>query len=419
MSFNYTRFNVIRAVAFLESVSHTNAITMEEKLETVLTQGVAEVVVKDEVKSLLAANKPLIVKLGVDPTSPDMHLGHALPLRKLRQLQDLGHQAVLVIGDFTAGIGDPAGSNKTRPVLSEDEIKSNMAGYLDQAAKIIDIDKATVVYNSKWLGSMTIKELVGYTMQISVNSLIEREDFANRLAQSNPVSLHELLYPLFQGIDSVHLKADIELGGWDQRLNFLTARELQKKLGQAPQGVIMMKPLLGLDGTRKMSKSYDNYIAINETADQMFGKVMSIPDELIANFGELAAWMDQEQIRLLNHRHPREAKADVAEAIVARYYSKEQAIQCRKRFDGTFKDKKIDQAERTTITFSDPEITLIQAVTQSLKESSSHAQRLISQNGVRIAGVIKSDPREKIVLAEKNVTLQIGKHRFFELRYEL
>jgi tyrosyl-tRNA synthetase len=395
MSFNYTRFNVIRAVAFLESVSHTNAITMEEKLETVLTQGVAEVVVKDEVKSLLAANKPLIVKLGVDPTSPDMHLGHALPLRKLRQLQDLGHQAVLVIGDFTAGIGDPAGSNKTRPVLSEDEIKSNMAGYLDQAAKIIDIDKATVVYNSEWLRSMTIKELVGYTMQISVNSLIEREDFANRLAQSNPVSLHELLYPLFQGIDSVHLKADIELGGWDQRLNFLTARELQKKLGQAPQGVIMMKPLLGLDGTRKMSKSYDNYIAINETADQMFGKVMSIPDELIANFGELAAWMDQEQIRLLNHRHPREAKADVAEAIVARYYSKEQAI-----------------------TFSDPEITLIQAVTQSLKESSSHAQRLISQNGVRIAGVIKSDPREKIVLAEKNVTLQIGKHRFFELRYE-
>lgn len=391
---------------------------MEEKLETVLTQGVAEVVVKDEVKSLLMADKPLIVKLGVDPTSPDMHLGHALPLRKLRQLQDLGHQAVLVIGDFTAGIGDPAGSNKTRPVLSEDEIKSNMAGYLDQAAKIIDINKATVVYNSEWLGSMTIKELVGYTMQISVNSLIEREDFANRLAQSNPVSLHELLYPLFQGIDSVHLKVDIELGGWDQRLNFLTARELQKKLGQAPQGVIMMKPLLGLDGTRKMSKSYDNYIAINETADQMFGKVMSIPDELIANFAELAAWMDQEQIRLLNHRHPREAKADVAEAIVARYYGKEQAIQCRKRFDGTFKDKKIDQAERTTITFSDPEITLIQAVTQSLKESSSHAQRLISQNGVRIAGVIKSDPREKIVLAEKNVTLQIGKHRFFELRYE-
>lgn len=418
MSFNYTRFNAIRAVAFLESVSHTNAITMEEKLETVLTQGVAEVVVKDEVKSLLMADKPLIVKLGVDPTSPDMHLGHALPLRKLRQLQDLGHQAVLVIGDFTAGIGDPAGSNKTRPVLSEDEIKSNMAGYLDQAAKIIDINKATVVYNSEWLGSMTIKELVGYTMQISVNSLIEREDFANRLAQSNPVSLHELLYPLFQGIDSVHLKVDIELGGWDQRLNFLTARELQKKLGQAPQGVIMMKPLLGLDGTRKMSKSYDNYIAINETADQMFGKVMSIPDELIANFAELAAWMDQEQIRLLNHRHPREAKADVAEAIVARYYGKEQAIQCRKRFDGTFKDKKIDQAERTTITFSDPEITLIQAVTQSLKESSSHAQRLISQNGVRIAGVIKSDPREKIVLAEKNVTLQIGKHRFFELRYE-
>lgn len=419
MSFNYTRFNVTRAVAFLESVTHTNAITMEEKLETVLTQGVAEVVVKDEVRSLLAAGKSLVVKLGVDPTTPDMHLGHALPLRKLRQLQDIGHQAVLVIGDFTAGIGDPAGTNKTRPVLSEEEIKSNMAGYLDQAAKIINIEDATIVYNSEWLSSMTIKELVGYTMQISVNSLIEREDFANRLAQSNPVSLHELLYPLFQGIDSVHLKVDIELGGWDQRLNFLTARELQKKLGQAPQGVIMMKPLLGLDGTRKMSKSYDNYIAINETADQMFGKVMSIPDELIANFAELAAWMDQEQIRLLNHRHPREAKADVAEAIVACYYSKEQAIQCRKRFDGTFKDKKIDQAERTAVTFTDPEITLIQAVTQSLKESSSHAQRLISQNGVRIAGVIKNDPREKIVIADKSVILQIGKHRFFELRYEL
>jgi tyrosyl-tRNA synthetase len=293
-----------------------------------------------------------------------------------------------------------------------------MKGYLDQAAKILDIKKTTVLYNSEWLSPMTTKELIGYTMQVSVNSLIEREDFASRLAQNNSVSLHELLYPLFQAIDSVQLKADIELGGWDQRLNFLLARELQKKLGQTPQGIIMMKPMLGLDGVRKMSKSYRNYIAINDTADQMFGKIMSIPDEAIANFAELAAWMDQEQIRLLNHRHPREAKADVAEAVVALYYGRDRGIESRKRFDQTFKEKSIDQAERVVVNFTDPEITLIQAVTQSLKESSSQAQRLIVQNGVRIGGTIKNDPREKIDLT-KGVILQVGKHRFFELRYKL
>lgn len=391
---------------------------MEEKVEKALTHGVAEVVVKEEVQSLLESENELTIKLGVDPTSPDMHLGHALPLRKLRELQDLGHKTVLVIGDFTAGIGDPAGTNKTRPVLTEEEIKANMSGYLDQASKIINLDKTEVVYNSSWLGTMSIKELVGYAMQVTVNSLIEREDFSKRLAESNPVSLHELLYPIFQGIDSVHLKADIEVGGWDQRLNFLTARELQKKLGQTPQGIIMMKPLLGLDGVRKMSKSYGNYIAINESADQMFGKIMSIPDELIANFAELAAWMSQDDIRSLNHRHPREAKADVAQAVVQRYYDHDQAVQSRKRFDGTFKDKNTDQAERKIVSFTDTEITLIQAVTQSLKESSSQAQRLITQNGVRIAGAIKNDPREKMVLTDKPVVLQIGKHRFFELRYE-
>jgi len=390
---------------------------MNEAVDKILKQAVAEVVTEEELSKLLSSDTPARVKFGIDPTSEQIHLGHAAPLQKLRDLQDLGHQAILVIGDFTASIGDPAGSNKTRPVLSREEIEDNMAGYLDQAGKIIDLDKTTVVYNSEWLDKLSIGELMNYATKISVNSLIEREDFSKRLSSQNPVYLHELLYPIFQAIDSVHLEIDIEIGGWDQLLNFYSARELQKKLGKKPESIITVKPLIGLDGVRKMSKSLDNFIALEESSSEMFGKVMSIPDKVITNYAEVAAWMTAEEISLLDRRHPREAKADVASAIVERYFSAEEATIARQQFDKTFKDKKTDSADWQVIKFSDEEVTLIQAVAQSLKESSSQSHRLISQNAVRLNGKVKTDPREKIRL-NKSTQLQVGKHRFFELRWE-
>lgn len=390
---------------------------MKDAIERVLQEGVAEAIGEEELRSLLEKNTPLIVKLGVDPTSTELHLGHALPLWKLRQFQDMGHKAVLVIGDFTASIGDPAGKNKTRPVLAPEIIEENMRNYVAQAHKILDPTTAVIVHNSEWLREMKLADFIGYAMQVTINSLIERDDFSQRLHNSDPVSLHEVLYPVIQGIDSVHLEADVELGGWDQRLNFLTARELQRKCNQRPQSVVMMKPLLGLDGLKKMSKSYDNYIALTDSPEQMFGKVMSAPDSTIDNFAELAAWMSAEERQQLNRRHPREAKADVAFAIVQRYYDPEAAREARSQFDQVFKDKKHEQADRAQVLFPDEEVTVIQAVTKSLKESSSQAQRIISQNGVRVNGAVKNDPREKIFLSGKTI-MQIGKHRFFELRWE-
>lgn len=374
--------------------------------------GTQEIISASELEKLISSNRPLNVKLGVDPTSSDLHLGHAVVLRKLRQFQEAGHQAYLVIGDFTAGIGDPAGVNKTRPVLTEAEIRAHMQTYLDQASKVLDLEKTHIVYNSEWLKTMNLGQFIGYAMQISVNSLVEREDFAKRLGDNQSVGLHEFVYPIVQAIDSVYLKADIEIGGWDQRLNLLMGRELQKKLGQAPQVVVLMKPLIGLDGEKKMSKSQNNYIGLNESPAQMFGKLMRIPDELIDDYGSIFD-VDMK----VAPRLPRDRKAFVAREIVAIFAGPDEAQQAMEAFDATFKNRSVSADLVLPVHFQDRDITLIQAVVQATGSSSSEARRIIEQNGVKLGGTVIAEPTHKIHLGSGAVQLQVGKHRFFELQY--
>lgn len=384
----------------------------------VSTTGVAEIVSDKELGKLFKQKRPLAVKLGVDPTSKDLHLGHAVVLRMLRQFQDLGHRAILVIGDFTAAIGDPAGANKTRPVLTKQEIHDNMQTYLEQAKLVLNVEKAEIVFNSSWHKSISFEQFISYATGISVNNLIEREDFANRLANQQPLALHELLYPVVQALDSVELKADIEIGGWDQRLNLLTARELQKKLGQKPETLIMMKGLLGTDGTKKMSKSQNNYIGLTASADQMFGKIMSLPDELIPNFAELAASCDDREINRLLTLHPKLAKIELGKKIVGLYHGSDPANTAAERFEDTFTKRRVSSHLVEDVVFDDGEIPLIQAVTKAALTSTSEARRLIEQGGVKLNGKTVTDQLTKINLRKSRLQLQVGKFRFFALRWK-
>lgn len=387
---------------------------MTNEQETLFSGGVQEIIDRDAFKSILESGKKLIVKLGVDPTSVDLHLGHAVVLRKLKQFEDLGHQTVLVIGDFTAGIGDPAGVKTTRPVISPEEIAKNLTTYLDQAKLIVDLEKTQVVHNSRWLSPMTLADFIGYAAQIGVSSLLEREDFAARLKENQSISLHELLYPVVQAIDSVHLKADVELGGWDQRLNLLMGRELQKKCGQASQQVILMKPLVGLDGARKMSSSYGNYIGITESADQMMGKIMSIPDEQITAYGELAAGMNSDQLEELKSLHPREAKLRVAQAVVEMYHGQGHGEEAGQRFNQTFASKEVSPELAQPLKLSESELTAISLVAQAAQVSNSEAARLIEQGAVHLDSQPITDGNAHLEIKD-GILLQIGKHRFFRL----
>lgn len=390
---------------------------MDASLESTLRWAVREVIELESAKKRLA-KKGLVVKLGVDPTSKDLHLGHAVVLRKLQQFQALGHQAVLVIGDFTARIGDPAGVNVTRPVLSEAQIKENMKSYFEQASLIIDRKKTKVVYNSRWLAKMSLSDLLVYTMQISLNTLIEREDFANRLKANQSVGLHELLYPLTQAIDSVHLRADVELGGWDQRLNLLLGRELQKKLGQVPQDIVTVEPLIGLDGQKKMSSSLGNYIALGEPADQMFGKVMSIPDSLVVHYGYLAADLgrtEAEVKKLLSKiKHPRDRKAFVAKKIVELYHSLADAEKAAKDFDSTFRDRQVVEHLASPLSYSQNSVSILEAVSDATDSSRSQAARLIEQGAVELDGKKITDPKTQVDLSGEPL-LKVGKHTFRRL----
>ncbi|MEX1052179.1 MAG: tyrosine--tRNA ligase [Patescibacteria group bacterium] len=380
--------------------------------------GVAEIVGEKELRKLLSQKRPLVVKLGVDPTSSDLHLGHAVVLRMLRQFQDLGHTAYLIIGDFTASIGDPAGVNKTRPVLTDDQIRDHTRTYLEQAKLVLDMEKTEVVFNSKWHSAMTLSKFIGYAMQVSVNQLIEREDFANRLANQQPLALHELLYPVVQALDSVELKADVEIGGWDQRLNLLTARELQKKVGQKPEVLVMMKGLLGTDGVKKMSKSQNNYIGLTDSVDQMFGKIMSLSDELIPNFAELAASCDDIEVKRLAMLHPKQAKIELGKRIVGLYHGQAAAEAAAERFEDTFTNRRISSQLVEDVSFDDGEIPVIQAVTKAALTSTSEARRLIEQGGIKVNGVTVNDQLYRVDLRKGSVQLQVGKFRFFALRWK-
>lgn len=381
-------------------------------------RGLEEVISEAELANILSSGRKLRIKLGVDPSRPDIHLGHAIPLRILRQLQDMGHTVIFLIGDATGRIGDPSGKNKTRPVLTEAEIKANAKTYLDQVGRVLDVKKAEIRYNSEWHDQLQFADLLKLAANFTVAQLIERDDFSNRLASGNELALHELLYPVMQAYDSVMLKADIELGGTDQLFNMLAGRALQKKLDQRPQIVITAKLLVGLDGVNKMSKSLDNYISlINEPTD-MYGKVMSIPDSLIAPYYELCTDIDlgviEELVKTLAEgANPRDSKASLAREIVRIYHGEAAALKAENNWNATFRDKQGPTKDQITeVKYNDkPLIDFL--VVDGLVSSKSEVRRLIMSKGIRVNEAVVEDEAQSLAPGD---IINIGKTRFYKLQ---
>lgn len=387
-----------------------------------LRRGVAEIISEAELEEKLRASRqaqsPLVVKLGCDPSRPDLHLGHAVVLRKLRQFQDLGHRAVLIIGDFTGMIGDASGRNKARPPLSLEETRINGRSYFEQASRILNPDTVEIVYNSSWLEKMNFREVVQLASTRTVARMLEREDFAARLDRDDPIGLHELLYPLAQAQDSVVTKADVELGGTDQKFNLLVGRSLQRHHGQ-PSQVCMLLPILeGLDGREKMSKSLDNYVGITEEPNEMYGKVLSLPDLLIYRYFELATDADTRdlpRLRAYAEEDPRNAKHDLARTIVQMYHGPAKAQSARSHFERTVVGGGIpDDVPEFRPEAPDGTIGVLSLLTQAgLTASNGEARRLIQQRGVAIDGTKVENVRLVLDLtARAPFVIQVGKRKF-------
>ncbi len=389
----------------------------------ILTQGAVDVIAPEELQKYLKESfekkKPLRVKYGADPSSPDLHLGHTVPLRKLRQFQDCGHLVVFIIGDFTARIGDPSHRSETRPMLSAEQIKENALTYQEQVFKILDKSKTEVRYNSEWLDKMTPAEFLHLTAQYTVARLLERDDFSKRYKSNQPIALIEFLYPLLQGYDSVKIQSDLELGGTDQKFNLLVGRELQKIWNQKPQMIMTLPIIEGTDGVKKMSKSFGNSISIGEDARNMFGKLMSIPDRLAAVYAQYASGMTDGELKTFLEKFkadPREGKADLAEKITGFYRGAEEGRNARMEFDRMFKEKGLPD-DIPEIKLPVKSIDLVSLLKDSgLAASKGEAKRLIEQGGVRLNQEKISDPAQIIDLS-KPVLVQFGKRKFAKVSY--
>ncbi len=391
-----------------------------------ILEGLVDVISESELDELLAIAKkekrPLRIKYGADPSSPDLHLGHTVPLRKLRQFQDLGHQVVFIIGDFTAMIGDPSHRSQTRKMLTADEVKQNALTYQEQVFKILDRNKTEVRYNSEWLGKMTAADFLHLTAQYTVARILERDDFKKRFESQAPIAVVEFMYPLLQGYDSVQIRSDIEIGGTDQKFNLIVGRELQKTWGQRPQIVLTLPIIEGLDGVQKMSKSLNNHIAIQDPPREMFGKLMSIPDALMERYYRYVSGLASPEIEKVisqirsGELHPREAKAQLGERIVSLYYPREAAESARREFDQIFRDKGLPN-DIPDIKLSYAESDIISILSDAkLVPSKSEARRLIAQGGVRIEQEKISSPDFRISLT-KPVLIQCGKRKFARVFY--
>lgn len=383
-----------------------------------LDRGVDDLIPKAEIITQLESGKKLRLKFGVDLTRPDLHLGHAVVLRKLREFQDLGHTVIFLMGDYTTRIGDPSGKSKTRPMLDDKEIAANVKTYLDQVSLILDVKKAEIRYNSEWLGKLDFSDLIKLASNISVAQLIERDDFSKRLADGSEIALHEFMYPLMVAYDSVALEADIEFGGTDQLFNLLAGRNLQKKLGQQPQTVITAPLLVGLDGVHKMSKSLDNYVALTDEPADMFGKVMSIPDNLIGPYFELCTAVPEAEIKAIIANiaggvNPRDTKASLAREIVRIYHGEKAAQTAEQSFNDQFRDKKAptDIPVHTTKKNTPLVDVLVEA---GLVSSKSEYRRLVMQAGVKRNNQIIT-PEDDIEMHDGD-TIQVGKRRYIKLR---
>jgi tyrosyl-tRNA synthetase len=390
-------------------------LSPEEQL-SIIKRGVVEVIEEEELLKKLKEGRPLRIKAGFDPTAPDLHLGHTVLLQKLRQFQQLGHEVYFVIGDFTAMIGDPTGRSETRPPLSREEVLENAKTYEHQVFKILDPEKTNIVFNSTWLSGLGTEGIIKLAGKYTVARMLERDDFSKRFKEGVPIYIHEFIYPLLQGYDSVFLKADVELGGTDQKFNLLVGRDLQRAFGQEPQVCITLPLLVGLDGVRKMSKSYQNYVAIQEEPESMFGKIMSISDDLMWDYYTLLTDYTEEEIEnFKKNLHPMDAKKKLAHFIVERFHGKEQADKALEFFVKTFSEREF------------PEDAPIIEVPHGLKRrayellfelgiesSKNSARRVVEGGGLRINGTKVEDPNQEIEI-NGELCLQVGKKRFYRV----
>lgn len=391
-------------------------VSMAETLQ-IIKRGAQEILVEDELVQKLQRGKPLRVKAGFDPTAPDLHLGHTVLLNKLRQFQDLGHEAVFLIGDFTGMIGDPTGRNVTRKPLTREEVIENARTYEQQIFKILDPEKTLVMFNSSWMGEMRAAGMIELAAKYTVARMLERDDFQKRYSSGQPIAIHEFLYPLIQGYDSVAMQADVELGGTDQKFNLLVGRELQKAYGQEPQVVLTMPILEGLDGVQKMSKSLGNYVGIHEPPDDMFGKLMSISDELMWRYLDLLSFESQETIagwkrQVSEGLNPRDVKYRLAEEIVARFHDRTAAERARENFIARFRQGALpEDLPEIRLSAQDGRLPIANLLKEAgLTSSTSEALRLIQQGAVRIDGVRIEDRALEIRSGASHV-VQVGKRR--------
>jgi tyrosyl-tRNA synthetase len=397
-------------------------MSVAEQLE-ILRRGAVEILLEKELVEKLEKSEktgvPLRVKAGFDPTAPDLHLGHTVLLQKLRHFQQLGHEVFFLIGDFTGMIGDPTGKSETRKALTREDVLKNAETYKEQVFKVLDPEKTRVVFNSEWLSPLTASDLIGLAAKYTVARMLEREDFYNRFSNQLPISIHEFLYPLIQGYDSVALKADIELGGTDQKFNLLVGRELQREWGQPPQTVMTMPLLEGLDGVNKMSKSLGNYIGINDSPEDIFGKIMSVSDTLMMRYYELLSDTPIFRLEQLKQEikngvaHPMDIKKDLGRELVARYHGSVAANRAEENFVRRFRDNEIpDEMETCLLSAGGEKLLLCKVLAEAgLVKSNSEGRRAIQQGGVKVNGVRVSDEAQEIDCPGEYI-LQVGKRRF-------
>jgi len=395
--------------------------TLQEQLDVIVNNSV-EVLSVDELEKKITRSlksaKPLRVKLGADPSRPDLHLGHSVVLRKLREFQDLGHEAILIIGDFTAMIGDPSGKSKTRPQLTAEEARENGKSYFEQASKILDPVKTTICYNADWLGRMQFADVIRLSSHYTVARMLERDDFEKRYRSGEPISIHEFLYPLAQGMDSVHLKNDVELGGTDQKFNLLVGRDLQREYGIEPQVCVTMPLLVGTSGGDKMSKSLGNAICFNDPPEEMYGRMLSIPDTLIETYWRLLLPQHGEGIESVLARaasDPRETKRDLAREVVAQYYTADAAMRAQEHFDRVIVQKQAPE-DIPTIEFDEGQMPLVELLMElGAAPSKTEARRMIQQGAVQAGESKVTDIAAVIDLGETPVILKAGKRKFFKV----
>ncbi|MCL5028848.1 MAG: tyrosine--tRNA ligase [Bacteroidetes bacterium] len=391
-----------------------------------IKRGAFEIIPEEDlvrkIERSLKEQKPLNIKLGCDPSRPDLHIGHSVVLRKLSQFQSLGHQAILIIGDFTGMIGDPSGRNVTRPALSLEETRINGQSYLEQAAKILNKEKTKIVYNSEWLGKMSFEDVIKLSSKYTVARMIERDDFTKRFKSGEPISLHEFLYPLAQAMDSVAIKSDVELGGTDQKFNLLVGRDIQREFGMEPQVILTMPLIVGTDGVEKMSKSYNNYIGISDSPKEIYGKTLSIPDSLIHNYYELATDISNEELKSMREQlndpqiNPRNLKRQLARTLVAMYHSDLAAKEAEEEFDKIFIKKEIpEEIPEIKLTGEIKEIGILDLLVKvNFAPSKGEARRLVIQGGVSLDNEKINDISAIINLKKENI-LKVGKRKFIKI----